>query len=273
MGNKKFDEFYFESDSKSYPDSVYWDSFDINRTETEEMYDNHMFCPLCHLAPITPAKGSERRYFKVDKTDMSKHNPECSYKLEEGTKTETKEFYSNLDTTDIKNRLISCMNRMLKKRLKPSNTVSNNGGSTPKKDVEFFNFITKKQKKKYLPHKNLLTKFSDDDLEVQKIFYGECDISIRAYKVGNEIKKYYLKIMPIGKKYIICDVSITPHVYTYLNDILNDIPEEGTGVQKCYICFSGIMDKKTFTTKEGKLGYSYNCILKDSRLIVIEKSL
>jgi hypothetical protein len=272
MGNKKFDEFYFEND-KNYLDSVYWDSFDVDRAGTEEKYDKHMFCPLCHLAPITPAKGSERRYFKVDKTDMSKHKPECSYKLEEGTKTETKEFYGNLDTTDIKNRLISCMNRMLKKRLRPSNIVGNNGGSNKKTDIEFLNFITKKQKKKYLPHKNLLTKFNDDDFEVQKIFYGECDISIKPYKVDNEIKRYYIKIISTEKKYKICDVSITPHVYAYLEDVLKDIPEEGTGVQKCYICFSGLMEKKTFTIKGGASGYSYSCILKDSRLIAIEKSL
>ncbi|WP_207640930.1 hypothetical protein [Clostridium lundense] len=272
MGNKKFDEFYFEND-KNYPDSIYWDSFEVDRRTTEEKYDNHMFCPLCHSAPITVVKGAERRYFKVDKTDMSKHNPECSYKLDEANKTDTKEFYGNLDTTDIKNRLISCMNRMLKKRLGTLGMGEENAGSNKKRDVEFLNFKTKEQKKKYLLHKNLLTKFNDDDLKIQKIFYGECDISVRPFKVEDEIKRYYLKIMPIGKKYKICDVSIAPSVYTYLEDILKDIPEEGVGVQKCYICFSGLMEKKIFIIKDGSRRYSHSCILKDSRLIVIEKSL
>lgn len=273
MRNKKFDEFYFEND-KNYPDSVYWDSFDLDRKAAEEKYDNHMFCPLCHIAPITVAKGAERRYLKVDKTDMSKHNPECSYKLDEANKTETKEFYSDLDTADIRNRLISCMNRMLKKQSRILLGIDGKNACTKKEsNIEFFNFKTKKQKKKYLPHKNLLVKFNDDDLDVQKIFYGECDVSIRVFKVEDEIKRYYLKIMPIGKKYKICDVSITPYVHKYLTELLKDIPEEDAGVQKCYICFSGLMEKKTFTSKDGSSGYSYSCILKDSRLITIEKSV
>lgn len=272
MRNKKFDEFYFEDD-KNYPDSVYWNSFDLDRKATEGKYDNHMFCPLCHLAPITVAKGAERRYLKVDKTDMSKHDPECSYKLDEANKTETKEFYSNLDTIDIRNRLISCMNRMLKKKLRILGTGGENPSTKKESDIEFLNFKTKEQKKKYLPHKNLITKFDDTDLDVQRIFYGECDISIRVFKVEDEIKRYYLKIISIEKKYKICDVSIAPYVYTYLEDLLKDIPEEGVGVQKCYICFSGLMEKKTFTSKDGSSGYSYSCVLKDSRLITIENSL
>jgi len=42
--------------------------------------------------------------------------------------------------------------------------------------------------------------------------------------------------------------------------------------QKYYICFSGVMEKKPFKTNNQLNKYSYSCILKDSRLIVIEKS-
>jgi len=35
MGNKKFDEFYFEND-KDYPDTVYWKSFALDRAATEK---------------------------------------------------------------------------------------------------------------------------------------------------------------------------------------------------------------------------------------------
>lgn len=272
MRGKKFDEFYFEND-RNYPDSIYWKSFDEDRKATEDKYDNHMFCPLCHLAPLTPAKGEERRYFKVSKTNMDKHDLDCSYKLDSANKAETKEFYNDLDSTDIRNRLISCMNRMLKKRLRTLGVGGYGAGSKSKKDIEFFNFTTKKQIRKYLPHKSLLTKFDEDDLNIQKIFYGECDVSIKIYKVEDEIRRYYLKVMKAGGKYTICDVSISPYVYDYLENVLKDIPEEGEGIQKCYICFSGQMNKKSFNKKHGETGYSYSCTLTDSRLLVIEKSM
>jgi hypothetical protein len=271
MSGKKFDEFYFEND-KNYPDSIYWNSFDLDRKATEDKYDNHMFCPLCHLAPLTPAKGEKRRYFKVSEANMYKHDLNCSYKLDSANKTETKEFYDDLDSADIRNRLISCMNRMLKKNVRKTGVAVGEKGSKIRKDIEFFNFTTKKQKRRYLPHKSLLTKFNEDDLKIQKVFYGECDISLKTYNVQGEIKRYYLKIMQVGGKYNICDISITPYVYHYLEDVLKDIPEDGKGIQRCYICFSGIMDIKTFGKKGGGIGYSYNCLLTDSRLIVIEKS-
>jgi len=74
-----------------------------------------MFCPLCHLAPLTVAKGNQRRYFKVIEADMEKHDSECSYRRKKGSKRDTEFFYKDLDRADIRNRLVSCMNRMLKK--------------------------------------------------------------------------------------------------------------------------------------------------------------
>ncbi|WP_181039406.1 hypothetical protein [Clostridium butyricum] len=272
MGNKKFNEFYFEND-RNYPDSVYWESFDKDRRATELKYDGHMFCPLCHSAPITVAKGAERRYLKVVKTDMPKHRVGCSYKLDEANKRETTMFYDDLNNADIRNRLVSCMNRMLKKRVRIYDKYPKTIGANEYNNFEFFNFITPKEKKKYLPHKNLLSKFVDEDFEIQKIFYGECDLYIKQYKIGNEVKRYYLRVMRIDKKYRICDISIPPYVYKYLDNILEYIPSDEKDAERYYICFSGILERKLYKRRDGKIGYSYSCALKDSRLISIEKSL
>lgn len=63
---------------KNYPANVYWDLYDKNHMEAIKKYDGHMFCPLCKLAPLTVAKGNQRRYFKVIESDMEKHDIECS---------------------------------------------------------------------------------------------------------------------------------------------------------------------------------------------------
>ena len=104
----KYDEFYFENDT-NYPAKVYWNLYDEDNKKAIEKYDRHMFCPLCKLAPLTVAKGNQRRYFKVVESDMDKHSEDCSYRNKKATKRETRNFYDDLDKTDIKNRLISCL--------------------------------------------------------------------------------------------------------------------------------------------------------------------
>ena len=101
----KFEEFYFEND-RNYPADVYWNLYDKNHQEAIKKYEGHMFCPLCKLAPLTVVKGEQRRYFKVVQSDMEKHDDGCSYKRKEGSKRDIEKFYKNLDTTDIRNRLI-----------------------------------------------------------------------------------------------------------------------------------------------------------------------
>lgn len=76
--NNKYDEFYFEDDT-NYPASVYWDLYDENHMDAIRKYDGHMFCPVCKLAPLTVARGNQRRYFKVIESDMEKHDTDCPY--------------------------------------------------------------------------------------------------------------------------------------------------------------------------------------------------
>ena len=81
----KFEEFYYEDD-KNYPVDVYWDLYDKNHAEAIRKYEGHIFCPLCRLAPLTVAKGNERRYFKVVESDMDKHDIDCSYRRKKAGK-------------------------------------------------------------------------------------------------------------------------------------------------------------------------------------------
>ncbi len=223
----KFEEFYFEND-RNYPVDVYWNLYDKNHQEAIRKYEGHMFCPLCRLVPLTVAKGEQRRYFKVIPSDMKKHDSTCSYRREKASKRDVKKFYRDLDTTDIRNRLISCMNRMLKKSDSPTSGNVINTGKTARNRTDFLDFTTEKEETKYLPHKNLNSNTLENDIDVQKIYYGRCALYIVKYIPAgeDEIKMYYLKVLNQDTKKQICDISISRYVYNYLKTDLDRIPEE-----------------------------------------------
>lgn len=261
----KFEDFYFEND-RTYPAEVYWNLYDKDHQAAIKKYEGHMFCPLCWLAPLTVAKGNQRRYFKVVESDMEKHDSECSYRRNQGTRRETDKFYNDLDRTDIRNRLVSCMNRMLKRDIGLTDGVGSVGYKKNKCKKNFLNFTAESGETKYLPHKNFNSKTLEDDIDVQKIYYGKCALYIIKYipQEENEIKMYYLKILHQDTKKQICDISISPYVYNYLESDLVFIPEEKDKAENYYLCFSGVLEK-------GK--YSYKCKLLDSRLLVLEKDM
>ena len=259
----KYDEFYFENDT-NYPANVYWDLYDKNHMEAIKKYDGHMFCPICKLAPLTVARGNQRRYFKVVELDMEKHDIDCSYRYKIASKKETNNFYKDLDTTDIRNRLTSCLNRMLKRAFK---NMDGNGlpvQGEKKSKNNFFDFKGNSGERKYLPHKNFNSGNLEEDMDIQKIYYGKCALYIYKYRHKDEtdIKMYYLKILSRNSKKQICEISISPYVYNYLSDKLTDISEERDEALNYYLCFSGVLEKDK---------YSYKCKLKDSRLLVLEK--
>ena len=190
---KKYDEFYFENDT-NYSASVYWDLYDKDYKKAISKYDGHMFCPVCKLAPLTVARGNQRRYFKVIESDKEKHDIDCPYRHEVASRKETGKFYEDLDTTDISNRLTSCLNRMLKTVSKSTNGNGSQMRGVKKSKNNFFNFKGNSGEKKYLPHKNFNSGNLEEDMDIQKIYYGKCALYIYKYIQESDIKKYYLKV-------------------------------------------------------------------------------
>lgn len=262
----KFEEFYYDVDEKVYLVHTYWDLYDKNHQKAISKYEGHMFCPLCEQAPITVAKGAQRRYLKVDRTDMQKHDVNCSYRLKMGNKKETSEFYKDLDKTDIKNRLRRCMNKMLKNISEAKSAGRGTIKSKKKSQEGFLNFTTNSERKRYLPHKNFTVGILDDDLDIQKIFYGKCSLYIFQYIPNGEIdvKMYYLKVLNQKSKKQICDIAISKRVYEYLKVELDGIPVKKDEAKNYHLCFSGIMQKSK---------YNHNSKLVDSRLIIIEEDV
>lgn len=268
MGKLKFDEFFFEND-KNYHADVYWNAFDTDKKAAEDKYDKHMFCPLCKTAPLTVIKGNERKYFKVINSDMEKHSLECSYRRDEASRKETDAFYADLDKSDIENRLVSCMNRMLRKQ-KVDNNIEKTRNAFDKmiKDRSFLDIETTMMEIKYLPHKRLDSKLSEEDVGIIKIYYGECLLSkkIHIFEDGN--KMCFIKVKN-SNNYYRCDISISPYVYKYLEENLAEIPE-GNESKLYYLCFAGLMELEQVNGKNEKVFNNYKCKLKDSRLLRIE---
>ena len=121
----KYEEFYLKND-KNYPISVYWDLYDKDSNKAIEKYEGHIFCPSCHAAPLTVAKGNMRRYFKVAASNMDMHDEHCPYRLEQANKKGTNGFYKDLAQRDINNLLVRCMNMMFKSKSGDSYTIKTN---------------------------------------------------------------------------------------------------------------------------------------------------
>lgn len=261
--NNKYDEFYFENDI-NYPANVYWELYDKNHMEAIKKYDGHMFCPVCKLAPLTVARGNQRRYFKVIESDLEKHDINCPYRYKMASKKEINNFYKDLDSIDIRNRLVSCFNRMLKKVFKNMNGNVLPVREEKKSNNNFLVINGNNGEKKYLPHKNFNSGNLEEYMDIQKIYYGKCALYISKYipKDETDIKMYYLKVLSENRKKYICEISMSSYVYNYLSDILSDIPEKKDEALNYYLCFSGVLEKAR---------YYYKCKLKDSRLLVLEK--
>ena len=260
MGKKKYNEFYFIEDGKTHLDSDYWDLYNKDKNEAMKKFEGKINCPLCFMAPLTVAKGRKLKYFKVNQSDVSKHLKNCPYLLNEATKSEVKEFYESATDEDIKNRLTICMNKMLKKKIKET---KNNELTVKKDNIEFEAFIikNKEEKKKYLPTISLYSQHIREELDRLKIYYGKCKVYYKTYIDKNkEIKRYYLQILNNKTNKLICSLSFSPEVFSYLK--YTNLPNENENYKEYYLCFFA-----EFYIKEEYL----NAILKDSRMILFEE--
>lgn len=276
----KFNEFYFENEIR--PANDYWQLYNKDPKAAIKKYDGHIFCPICESAPLTIVKGNKRRYFKVSHSDMEKHSEDCSFRNDPATKEETTNFYKDLDTTDIESRLLSCLNKMLKKELI---TTDKEPSPVPSKKNNKNNFLDIKinNRKKYLPNKYLYSENLYKDSDIQTIYYGKCALYIISPNNTNDTndanntnnknnqKYYYLKVLNSYTKKEICEISITKNIYGYLSSDLENIPNKKDEAIDYYICFSGFLKKKQRQYKDNNYDF-HQCNLRDSRLLILEKA-
>lgn len=203
-GSIQNENFYFDREGENRFAKEYWDVYDKNHKEAREKYIGHMYCPVCKSAPLSVANGYQRRYLKVTASDMEKHSIGCGYRYDEATKKEIHDFYKDLDKTDIKSRLVSCLNRMLKKSVKSSSNGESSKTEGNENREDFLVIKSASGVKKCLPHKNFNLGDLDEEMDVQKIYYGRCFLYIYKYIPENEndVKVYYLKVLDRKKRQV-----------------------------------------------------------------------
>lgn len=251
----KFYQFYYNGALHSI--NEFMPLFMQDRKMAYDKYNGKIFCPMCYTAPLTIVAGLDKCYFRVSHSNMYKHHANCSYRLEEASPHQSNEFYEQATDNDIQSLLQSCVNKMLKGTVhidREKNGMSVNSDC----DFSFLTIKIKRGKKAFLPNKLLTHSLYDDDLNMDKLFYGKC----RVYWNRHEDYKY-LNILHENYK-LICSIKATNKVYRYLSRNIKDIADSKEHSELHYICFVTKLEKKN---KDGKI--YYNGSLRRSSCIII----
>lgn len=257
MKKNKYTEFYFEND-KNYPASVYWDLYDVDRYAAIAKYKGRMYCPECHQAPIIAVQTKKTRYLKV--TGVEKHSTKCSYYKELEKKTIIEGYATALDNSDIKNSLLSCIDKLVDIGEILHEKI---GGKGLHKTGVYSAYIGEERKKnKYVSQKNFNHGNLEKSLNSPKTFYGKCVLFLKEYSSKNGEKGYYLKAYTINMKRQIFDIYISKKVREYLGDRLKDIPMSLSQGGKYYLSVWGIMRKQD---------KYFNLVLQHSDYIMLRK--
>ncbi len=267
---RKYSEFFFAGDGIVHFDKEYWVESKKDELSALKKFTGKIYCPMCKKAPLCIVNGYKLKYFKVTSLNMHKHDKNCIYRLDEANKEETKLFYSelDLDKDDFQNKLISCMNVMLKQMAGNSSDSEKANISWTQEGENAFVINTLKRGKKYLPHCNLYSIKSIEDFEddnLYKIYYGKCKIYMTYYKdeTTDFVKRYYLKILNDNNLNLICTLSMSDKVYKHLNISFS---EEKQNAKSYLLCFSAKMKKM-----KRKYGYFLECSLEHSKMAIFKE--
>ncbi len=257
----KYYEFYFDSDDVIELSELYWEQYEHDKKETIKKYHNHIFCPICRKAPLSIAAGKKLQYFKVSPNNMNKHDIECPNLLEEATNNEIEEYFNDLSKEDISQKLVSCLNRMIKKGVYTYSGINNSDGD---EDNKYGSFIinSKEKNKKYISNISLYSKHINENIDMIKIYYGECLLyKTDSKKYPNKKRNYgyLLHVINIKNKKQICSISISSNVREFID---KEFKNKKEFAEKYYVCFVGKLENNN--------GF-LNCKLEDSRMILIEK--
>ncbi|MBD5131234.1 MAG: hypothetical protein HDT28_01375 [Clostridiales bacterium] len=253
----KYDQFYFEN--KIYDYFEFWKLYDKFGEQIYEAYNEKIYCPLCYTAPLTIVRRG-KRHFRVSKNNMHFHASDCSYRLDEASRKETRDFYKSAKADDIKRRLQACMDYLTKKSVQSRHDELGSDGESDT-GRSFFTIKTQSKKTVRLPQKFLHRGLSEEDTGIEKIFYGEC----RLYWIKKG-KYNYLKVL--NEELVeLCSIYVSENVFSYLSKDISDIKSDKDNAEKYFICFVTELEEKQ--KSENKI--YYDGVLQHSSHILIKK--
>ena len=250
---QKYEDFYYNREV--YPIDEYWNRYDIDKRKTEAQYDGKMFCLECHKARLIAVKGFKRRYFKS--IDINEHAKWCVYRLESLSKKEINYAYKNLTDDDIYSKL----NALIRILYKINNNVKRDvlQSLEDNKDKNLYNivlYVTKENKKGYLPYRKLVNTLNSDDCNITTLFYGKCFLD--AYIDKN--KEYgYLNIYNEDKTKKQCSLSLNKNVLFFLEKTISKFNDK-----VCFISFCTELKYENngkYITLKGRIKYSKHILI------------
>lgn len=187
--------FYYRFDKQFYKDNI----------------EKYMICPECKL-PRLSYNNAATPYLSVYPNE--KHTDECSLKQDEMNSVQTKTFIDDPKNREqISRQIESVLTTML-------DTVPSAAAKT--KSIKLgtsseIPYSPKLQKtpKKRIPRKRIDLKFTPDDFECYKLFYGSVRINWEKDK-DTEDYKILLRRQDKSDNRLLCRLKISDKVYSYL---------------------------------------------------------
>lgn len=183
-------------------------------------YKSNFVCPECRKARVAYANAT-RPYFKA--YPKSSHDEKCTLQQDILPPQKVSEF---IDSKDNRAQLDRQMNGLLALLF----SSSQEGAFRVQEDTPHSEVHTKSQISRHtianinLPRKRIDTPFSREDLKSFKLFYGK--VLLKWTTIG--LEKFAIILSDIKSGAELCEIQITPKVYSYMPDYYK-IPVE-------YIC-------------------------------------
>lgn len=219
----------------------------------ENEFKHYLFCPECqkphlsHHNAKTPYLSKHLAYLEKHESGCSKICPPLSNNIYDKYSNDPR----NYDT--IYRRLQATIERMLLGNKKISNPfIFKDKGKYANEPTKFI-ATDSDSNAKAIPRKLLTRPFSDNDFDVNKLFYGKVNIRL----VLKDNGKYRLEIInPITNR-IICAINMSSKVRNYLTNI-----NDNKVIENTLFAFNSVINKN---------GKYLNSYIDDSRKIVIKK--
>lgn len=201
---KTFDECYFSVENRTeYLDDII-DYVKNNRNDLGK-YKNYIFCPECKIAELSYVHQTSQRRAFLRRKPNSHHSQNCSYNFEYSSSEFSKQYYEELNSNQIQDKMNSAMRVLFKNEdgLDRKNSIVNN---TNNEENPFILKIENNgnQIKKSLRRKNLGKYLDKEEIEGQlHLFYGEVKLSTSTRdfeKENNKYQIYFLNIYCLNKK-------------------------------------------------------------------------
>lgn len=191
----KFERFYYKPTDKVLSISVLV-NYDKKYGDIGS-YKNNIYCPECHVCPLTYVKKLPHPYLKTKNKCRHSEDPKCSYSFEEAKNNIVIKYYGSLTDQQIQSKLESMMRSLFNVNLNANNSPRQNNNNSndflipPTSDKN--NIIVQKR----LRTKSLNTWLDQSELKDKiYLFYGK--VRLREHEFTskkNNVTYYSLQIL------------------------------------------------------------------------------